>query len=367
MYSNLLMALCLAACGNGNEEKKSIQAMPIRVAYPIVSDVVLTKDYPGYLEAEKTVDLVARVSGTLQRVAYTPGKYVRQGDVLFVIDPTVYKDNVTKAEAALNTALAQYDYAQSNYYRMQEAMKTEAVSQIQLQQAKSDVATTQASINDAKAALNTARTQLGYCTVRAPFSGVVSRSKYDAGSFLNGTAQPVTLSTIYKDDRLYSYFNIADNQWLLMTMTQGSDSLLKKAIVHMGDGNSASYEAELDYLSPNVDRQSGTVTLRALLDNKNRKLKSGLYVTITLPYGLKSKAMLIPDASIGSDQLGKYIYVVGEDNIVNYRHIEVGQIVNDSLRQVTSGLAPDERYVVRALMKVRNGMHITPIEINSKR
>ena len=291
---------------------------------------------------------MGRVSGTLQTIAYAPGSRVRQGQVLFQIEPTVYQDNVRQAEAALNTARANLEYAQSNYARMQEAAKTDAVSQIQVLQSKSDVATSLAAVSNAEAALNTARTNLSYCTVRAPFNGTISRNLADAGSYINGSVQPVTLATVYKDDHLYSYFNVADNQWLAMLLQQG-DSILN-------------YPAQLDYLSPNVDLNTGTLNIRARLDNPKGILKSGLYVSITLPYGKQKNAILIPDASIGTDQLGKYVYVVNDSDIVHYRHIETGQLIGDSLRQIKQGLSPQERYVTKALMKVRNGMRINPVQ-----
>lgn len=141
--------------------------------------------------------------------------------MLFVIEPTVYQDNVRQAEAELNTARANLEYAQNNYARMQEAVKSDAVSRIQVLQAQSNVATSQAAVSNAEAALNTARTNLSYCTVRAPFDGTVSRNLVDAGGYVGGSVQPVTLATIYKDDHLYTYFNVADNQWLSMLMQQG--------------------------------------------------------------------------------------------------------------------------------------------------
>ena len=110
------------------------------------------------------------------------------------------------------------------------------------------------------------------------------------------------------------------------------------------------------------DSETGTLNVRANLDNKDGELKSGLYVTITLPYSEKRDAVLVHDASIGTDQLGKYLYIVNDSNIVRYRHIEPGQLVDDTLRQVVSGLEPNERYVTTALLKVRDGMSITPIK-----
>lgn len=363
MYIPLLILPLLVACGNKKEAAPAMPIPEISVARPLVQNITLTKDYPGYLTSEKTVDLVGRVSGTLQTVAYAPGSRVRQGQVLFVIDPTVYQDNVLQAEAELKTARANLEYAQNNYARMQEAAKTDAVSQIQVLQSKSNVASSQAAVSNAEAALNTARTNLSYCTVRAPFNGTISRNQVDVGSYVNGEAQPVTLATIYKDDHLYAYFNVADNQWLAMLMQQG-DSIPRSVTVSLGEGGALPTPATLDYLSPNVDLNTGTLNIRARLDNPKGLLKSGVYVSITLPYGEQRDAVLIPDASIGTDQLGKYVYIVNDSNIVRYRHIVTGQLIGDSLRQVKQGVSPGELYVTQALMKVRDGMRVKPNQYN---
>ena len=234
MYITLLILPLLATgCGGRKETAQTMPIPEISVARPTVQNITLTKEYPGYLTSEKTVDLVGRVSGTLQTISYAPGSRVRQGQVLFVIEPTVYQDNVRQAEAELNTARANLEYAQNNYTRMQEAVKSDAVSRIQVLQAQSDVATSQAAVSNAEAALNTARTNLSYCTVRAPFDGTVSRNLVDAGGYVGGSVQPVTLATIYKDDHLYTYFNVADNQWLSMLMQQG-DSIPRQVTVSLG-------------------------------------------------------------------------------------------------------------------------------------
>ena len=353
----------------GCKEKKSAGAMggmptpEISVAKPIIKNVTLTKDYPGYLTTEKTVNLVARVNGTLQSTSYTAGGRVKHGQLLFVIEPTLYKDKVEQAEAALKTAQAQLEYARSNYSRMKEAVKSDAVSQIQVLQAESSVAEGVAAVNNAEAALSTAHTNLSYCYVRAPFAGTISKETVDVGSYVGGSLQPVTLATIYKDNQMYAYFNVADNQWLEMLMNnrQSAQELPKKIMVQLGKEGSEMYPATLDYLSPNVDLNTGTLTVRANFDNPQGILKSGLYVSITLPYGEADNAMLVKEASIGTDQLGKYLYLVNDSNIVRYRHIEIGQLIGDTLRQVTGGLSPQDRYVTKALMKARDGMKIKPM------
>ena len=333
----------------GCKEKKSTGAMggvptpEISVTKPIVENITLTKDYPGYLTTEKTVNLVARVNGTLQSTSYVAGGRVKQGQLLFVIEPTLYKDQVEQAEAELKTAQAQLEYARNNYSRMKEAVKSDAVSQIQVLQAESSVKEGIAAVSNAEAALSTACTNLGYCYVRAPFDGTISKATVDIGSYVGGSLQPVTLATIYKDNQMYAYFNVADNQWLAMTM----DTL---------DRSSAASD-----VYKRQDVNTGTLMVRANFDNPKGILKSGLYVSITLPYGEAKNAVLVKEGSIGTDQLGKYLYVVNDSNIVHYRHIEIGQLVDGTLRQVLGGLSPQEQYVTEALMKVRDGMKVKPL------
>lgn len=364
MYIFLVLSV-LTGCKERKDAgaMKGMPTLAISVAKPIVKDITLTKDYPGYLTTEKTVNLVARVNGTLQSVSYAPGGRVKKGQLLFVIEPTLYNDKVAQAEAELKTAQAQLEYARNNYSRMKEAVKSDAVSQIQVLQSESSVTEGVAAVSNAEAALSTARTNLGYCYVRAPFDGTISKSTVDVGSYVGGSLQPVTLATIYKDDQMYAYFNVADNQWLEMSMNnqQPTKDLPKKIMVQLGKEGTESYPATLDYLSPNVDLNTGTLMVRANFDNPQGVLKSGLYVSITLPYGEADHAILVKEASIGTDQLGKFLYAVNDSDIVHYRHIEIGQLINDTLRQVLGGLSPQERYVTEALMKVRDGMKIKPI------
>ena len=362
MYIFLALPI-LTGC---KEKKESAGAMPvpeISVTKPIVENITLTKDYPGYLTTDKTLSLVARVNGTLQSTSYTPGGRVKKGQLLFFIEPTLYKDKVEQAKADLQTAKAQLEYARSNYSRMKEAIKSDAVSQIQLLQSEASVKEGIAAVDNAEAALSTAHTNLGYCYIRAPFDGIITKATMDVGSYVGGALQPVTLATLYKDDLMYAYFNVTDNQWLGMAMAdeQSAKNLPQKIMVRLGKDGTGSYPATLDYLSPNVDISTGTLQVRANFNNPKGVLKSGLYVSITLPYREAENAVLVKEASIGTDQLGKYLYVVNDSDIVRYRHIEVGQLMGDTLRQVTGGISPQERYVTEALMKVRDGMKVNPM------
>lgn len=360
-----LAGLLLAGCGK-KETSMGMEALPVEVAKPVVKNVTLTRDYPGYLTAESKVDIVGRVNGTLLAKKYPSGQRVKKGQTLFVIEPTVYENAVKQAEASLKTAKANLDYAQSSYERMKEAIKSDAVSRIQLVQAESNVESCEAAVSNAEAALKTARMNLGYCYIKSPIDGVADLAEFSDGAYISGEGNPVKLTTVYKDDVMYSYFDISDNQYLAFELLRDDKTKIKETdhavTLRLGTDGMKTWQGKLNYLSPNFSLTTGTMRLRAELDNPDGILKPGLYVSVTLPYATADNMVLVDNASIGTDQLGKFLYVVNDSNVVSSRHIEVGQLVDGNMRIVTSGLSPEERYVTKALMKVRQGMKIQPIE-----
>lgn len=353
----LLPALLLATACRNDSEPAHTGALPVSVALPEVRDVTLTHTYPGYLSADATLQLVARVNGVLLKNNYDPGARVRKGDVLFLIEPDTYRDAVTQAEAKLQTAEAELTYNRENLERMQEAIKNDAVSRIALLQAVESVKQSEADVRSCRAALNQARLSLSYCYVTAPCNGVMSVAAYSAGAYINGAASPVTLGTLYKDDTMYCYFSVPAGD-LPGVGVRDSFSTVQ---VHLDNGTVLPRQAHIDYRSPNVSMSTGTRTVRADLPNPDGLLKAGAFVTVTLPYAGETDALLVRDASIGTDQQGKYLYVVNDSNRVEYRSIRVGQLIDDSLRLVTHGLQPRERYVTRALLKVHDGMIVNPV------
>lgn len=363
----LALATALAGCSKrGSDSGASAgEVLPIQVAHPMVKDVVLTRQYPGYLSADAAVEVMCRVSGQLIQSNVSAGQRVRKGDVLWLIDPTPYRDAVRQAEATLKTAQAELAYAQSSYERMQEVIKSEAVSEIQLLQAEANVKKCEAALHSAEASLNTARTDLGYCQIVAPIDGQITKGNYSVGAYIPGGGSPVAMATIYKDDIMYANFTVADNQWLrqllVEELTKHSADSTYYVTVRLGEGGALKWQARLDYLSPNISLSTGTLDVRAVLTDPSHLLKAGSYVTITLPVGRMSDALLVPDASIGTDQLGKYLYVVSDSGVVHYRHIETGELIDDTLRIVKAGLRPTDLYVTQALLKVREGMHVSPV------
>lgn len=363
----ILPLICLLSCKNKKQEeaKAAKQQVPnVNVARPIQQDVIYTYQYPAYLEAIQTVNLVARVSGFLEKMNYLPGVPVKKGDLLFVIEPQPYQDQLKAAEAQLKSMEARLTYAKAQYDKMKEALPSKAISEIDYIQSQANYNTAVANLQDAKAQLNTARTNLNYCYIRAPFDGRVSRNMVDVQNYVSGSVQPVTLATMYQDKLMYAYFNMAysefENLPAIGEPKAPRDTLMQLTFTDATDSTRI-WKGYLDYSSPNVDLQTGTVTVRAIAENPKEELLSGMYVQIKVPYKDVPDAILIPETSIGTSQAGRYVYLVDLNNRVIQKTVKVGILTSDGLREIVSGVSPDDYYVVEAMMTVRPGMTVQPI------
>lgn len=358
-----IAATAFVACNNNENTTVAPAAPSISVAYATQDSVTLYASYPGYLEALSYVDLVARVSGYQVASPYTPGKQVAKGDTMFIIEPTQYQDAVAQAEAALATALSEFYYAENNYKRMKDVANSNAISEIDLIKSEAAYYQAEAAIKSAEAALQSARTQLDYCYVRAPFSGTPTSSSYGDGDYLTPGANG-KLATLYQDNKLFAYFSVDDAQYMkLIQNLRGKNTKLSQDKVRLSFTESLPHEyvGYIDYIAPNIDLSTGTLKIRVVVDNPYGELKHGMYTTVHMPYTRSEKAILVNDASIGTDQVGKYLYIVNDSNVVELRHVELGELYNDSLRIVQSGIAPNEMYVTRAMQKVHEGMKINPV------
>lgn len=356
-------ALGLGSCGKKDSRQESEGAMPVDVARAATDSVTLYREIPGILHSMNSVDLVARVSGYLRSINYQSGQIVQKGQVLFTIEDTRYRDAVNQAQAQLASARSSYEYAKSHYEAMQKAMKSNAVSQMELKQAKSNMEQAQASINDAAAALQTANTQLGYCRIRAPFTGRITASAPSVGAFINGEASPQTLATIYDDSKVQAYFNIEDAAFLKGFINdKGQHKVDYDSIpLSFSEPLPHHYNGSLDYLAPDIDPNTGQMQLRITINNPYGELRDGMYATVKLPTGVDPQAVIVKDAALSSDQLGKYLYTVNDSNKIVYTHVETGQLANDSMRIVTSGIKAGTPYVTKALLKVRPGIEVKPV------
>ena len=360
--SLLLATACLVGCQNSENNNVAPAIPSFTVATAIQDSVTLYASYPGYLEAKSTVNLVARVAGYQLASNYTAGQNVAKGDTLFIIEPTQYEDAVAQAEANLATSKAELYYAENNYNRMKDVVNTNAISEIDYIKAEASYYKAQAAVINAEAALKTARTQLSYCYITAPFSGRPNTSEYGDGDYVNASSY---MATIYQDYQLSAYFSIDDAQYmkLVQNLKNNNTSLARDAVkLSFAEKLPHEYTGRIDYIAPNIDLSTGTIKVRLVVDNPYGELKHGMYTTIHMPYSRSEEVLMVHDASIATDQVGKYLYIVNDSNYVEMRHVEIGELYNDSLRIIDSGISAGERYVSLALQKVHEGMKINPVE-----
>ena len=352
----VISILLFAGCSKSKKQQETPQAPSVAVDHPQLRTVIYTFEYPGYLQAEQTVHLVARVSGYLESYQFTPGQRVHEGQTLFVIEPQPYKDKVTQAEANVESSKSKLAYTKASYERMQ-AVKTKAISEIDYLQAQSDYGEALAAYEEARSQLSLANINLSYCIVKAPFSGRISRNMIDPGNIVGTDADNSALATIYKDNQMYLYFNMAYPDFA--RLPQNTPSALPVTIQDVNNPEKT-WVAALDYSSPNIDLNTGTLSLRAIARNPNGELLSGMYVKVIVPYKSVPKAIVIPESSLGTNQGGRYVYLVGPDDTIVFRQVEVGVLTPDGMREITGGLTLEDRYVTKALINVRPGMKIKP-------
>lgn len=361
-----LYMVCLTVLVSGCKKKTTdTDDTPLSVDYLTVKEdsVMIRKTYPGVLEASNKADVVARVNGTILSQLFTPGDYVHKGQALYTIETTVYSDAVKESEAQLSTARSAYSYAEKRYEAMKKALEYDAVAEMEVIQARSNMEQAQAEIRQAQAALKDAQTKLGYCTVRAPISGYITDSSLKQGSYVGGEASPVSLATVYDNSSMQVTFSISDGAYISM-FTSGKN-IVKPSFNSMpitfSQPLTHDYSAAISYLAPSVNTGSGTLELKARLANPYNELKDGMYATIALPYRSEPHAMLVNDASVQTDQRGSYLYIINDKDEVVYTPVQAGALYHDTLRVIESGVHPGDRYVSKALLKVRSGMKVKPV------
>jgi RND family efflux transporter MFP subunit len=320
-------------------------------------------EFTGRLEAVDQVEIRPRVSGYIQRVAFTEGREVKKGEVLFEIDPRPYQAELARAEAELEGAKSAASLAASDVQRADKLVKAQAISREEYDSRTSAKAQGGASVKAAEAALETARLNLNWTRVRSPISGRVSNALVTPGNLVQ--ASPATLlTTVVSLEPMYVYFDSDEQTYLRyagQTRSAGSNWREARLPVFLGLANETGYphEGRLDFVDNQVDPKTGTIRTRAVFSNKSRALTPGLFARVKLVGTHKTKALLVRDAAVGTDQDRKFVLVVGPGDTLAYRPVVPGRLV-DGLRIIDSGVQPGERVVVNGLMRVRPGMKVAP-------
>src|SRR3984893_18494050 len=342
-------------------------ALPVSVSVVTPRETVPWDEFSGRLEAVERVEVRSRVAGAIQEIHFREGALVKQGDLLILIDPSLYAADVARAEGQVAAAKARVVVTKSDFERGQQLSDSHTISQRDVDGRVNAYREAEANLKTAEATLQTAQLNLSYTEVRAPVAGRGRKLEITVGNLIAAGPGAPVLTTLVSVNPIYASFN-ADEQVVtraLRTLAeQGASSEIERIPVQMGTGatDGTPYKGRMQLIDNQVDARSGTVRVRAIFDNADGRLIPGQFARLLMGQPKPEPTLLISERAVGTDQNKKFVMVVDKDSKAEYREVALGVSI-DGMRVVTGGLHAGERIVVKGLQRVRPGAVVAPQEI----
>ena len=330
----------------------------VTVAAPIERTINQWDDYVGRFEASRSVEVRPRVSGQIVGVHFTDGQIVRQGQLLFTIDPRPFAASLAEARASVASAQAELSLAETDLGRAQRLLKEQAVSQANVDQITARVRSARAALAAAQARVRSRALDVEFTQVRAPIGGKVSDRRIDPGNLV-ATGETL-LTTINALDPIYFTFDVPESLFLKTARArQAGNASGQVAEVRLQDEAAYNWKGRLDFTDNGISQNSGTIRARAVVPNPNYFLAPGMFGNMRLADGGTTNALLVPDAAVRTDQARKILLVVGKDNTVAAKPVETGPLVG-GLRVIRSGITKADRVIVQGVQFAMPGAKVNP-------
>lgn len=358
----ICMVTLIAGCGKSGGAGQAPPPPQVSVAQVLEKRVKDWDEFTGRMQAVETVEIRPRVSGYIDKVAFTEGSLVKRGTLLFVIDPRPYQAEYNRAAADLKRFTTALDLGRTELVRVQRLKESGAVSEEELDERKSAVAQSQANVSGSQAALEAAALNLNFTKVSSPIDGRVSRAEVTRGNLVTGGNNGGTLlSSVVSMDPIYIYFDADEQSYL--RYSQNSHESGKPVQVGLANEDGFPHPGTLDFVDNQLNPQTGTIRARAVLQNKDGQFTPGLFARVQLLGSAEYSAILIDDRAVSTDQSQKYVLVLGANNQIEYRKVKLGRVL-DGLRVVREGLKAGEVIVVNGAQRVHPGITVTPQKVS---
>lgn len=356
------LLIMLAGCSSEKSSEpaqgqaQAPQAVPVKVAVVSAMTMAATKVYTGRLEADQMVVLNPQISGQIKHVTFEEGALVKQGDVLFEMHSSTQRSRYNELKAELESARAQVELAKRGLARAESLRKKNSLSQEELDNRGTELAKATADVAALEAAVAGAGTILSYTKIKAPIDGRISSAFVSEGNWINQGQTP--LSEIVSTEIFHAYFDVDESTYLeLRKFSQ--NNLNNVVLMGIGSAYSFPFKGRIDFVDNKVDVSTGTIRLRAEFIDKEQQLTAGLFVRLMLRVEDPKETVLVKETAIATDLNSKYVLVVDENDMAQYRPIKTG-LRYGPLRAIKSGLAPNERIIVSGLQRVFPGMPVAP-------
>ncbi len=340
----------------------------VTVAYPVQRDVIEWDVFTGHLEAPRSVNVVARVSGLVEQMPFAEGSIVKKGDVLAVIDDRPFKADLEQKIADKKKSESGAAIAKSTLDRYVGVRSTNAVSQQDVDNAQSNYDQALAAVASSQAGIDIAKLNLEWCKVLSPVDGRVSDKMVTEGNFVNGGAgQATMLTTVQSVSPIYCYVDIDENSVLKYQklasagkMTSTRDGKVP-CYVQLGNETDFPHGGTIDFVDNRVNPATGIERIRGVLNNESGLLTPGFFARLSIPGSGKYSTLLVPDIAVGSDQSHRILMVVGKEDKVEPHIVELGALFG-TMRAIKSGVTAEDRVIVKGLMSARPGAVVKPAE-----
>ena len=362
----LMLVVLVAGCNRQSAEDMTPPPAKVTVRRPIVRPLVDTAEATGRSEATETYEVRVRVKGFLESIKFREGARVNKGDLLYEIDPRTFKEDVEMAKAEVVRLQAQLQQARSEAERAHRMRQTLAISQEEYIQKMAAQDITLAAVRKAEAAARSAELELSFTRIVSPIDGVISRTLVTRGNLV-GYNEPTLLTTIVRSDPIYVYFDLPERlklEYDALVRNNGATALDAKVPAQVGlvIDKGYPYQGFIDFYDNIVDPGTGTIRIRAVVDNKAGILTPGLFCRVRIQIGKPRDRLLVPEDALGLDQRGRNVLVVAGDDTVESRPVKTGMQTEDGLVVVEEGLTGNEWVVVNGVQRARPGAKVTPVQ-----
>ena len=357
-----LLLVTIAACGRN---KYAPPPPPdVTVTRPLSREITTYNEFTGYTAAIEAVEIRARVQGYLQSMHFAPGENVKQGQLLFVIEPSLYEARVNSAKADLQGKEAQFKAAQAQLEITEAIFQKQAGSRTDLVQKTQARDLAKAQLESAKATLEAAELDLSYTHIYSPIDGRIDRNFVDVGNLV-GAGQATLLATVVREDPVYAYFNVSERLLLEYRELQRQNRTIAPpgqhnvAFLGLATETGFPHPGRIDYAGNKIDPTTGTIEVRAVFPNPDHTILPGLFARVRVPF-TREKAILVPDVAVLFDQGGSYVLVVDPQNTVVQRRVQTGPLTEGDLRVIKTGVSVDDHVVVNGIQRARPGAVVKP-------
>jgi membrane fusion protein (multidrug efflux system) len=358
-----LCALLLAAC---SKEEAAPQRPP-----PVVSVITVTPQAIPYIatfvaqtESSQQVDIVARVSGFLERIAYVEGDLVKEGQLLFQLDRKPFEAQLEAAKGEVLAQQARFTTAEATLKRVKPLAQQNAMSQADLDKAQGEYDAARAAVFSAQAKLKQAELNLGYTTIRSPVTGFSGKALQRQGAYINAVGESARLSYVAAVEPMWVTFSMSQNQLAQIRELVQKGQLIPpknqdfEVQLVLSDGTPYPHTGKINFASPTFSQDTGSFQVRAVLPNPKRELRPGMFVTANVKGGTRPKAIIVPQLAVQQGAKGHVVYVVKEDGTAELRPVVVGDYSDQKGILIASGLSAGDRVVVEGALKVVPGQPV---------